>query len=65
LLELKRELRGNKNPSNKVIMEILSERYGWLPSQIRNERLDDIIDYVDIIKVKNIIEKEQSKKLRR
>jgi len=46
-------------------MEILSERYGWLPSQIRNERLEDIIDYVDIIEVKNIIEKEQSKKLRR
>jgi hypothetical protein len=43
-------------------MEMLSDRYGWLPSQIRNESVDDMIDYVDIAGVKNKIEIENSKK---
>lgn len=62
MAELKKELNGKASPKNEVIMEILSERYGWLPSEIRNERLEDMLNYVDIIEVRNIIEKEQSKK---
>lgn len=42
-----------------VIMEMLSERYGWTPSQIRNELADDIHQYVEIISMKQKIEKNR------
>lgn len=38
-------------------MEMLSERYGWTPSQIKNELAGDIDQYVEVIKAKNKIEK--------
>jgi len=41
---------------------MLSEKYGWLPSQIRNERVDDVVAYIDIVSMKNLIEKNELKK---
>lgn len=46
-------------------MELLSEKYGWTPSQIRNESMKDLEVYIDIIGVKNNIEKELYKKNKR
>jgi hypothetical protein len=43
-------------------MELLSREYGWLPSQIRKESYDDIISYIDIISMRNLIEKANNKK---
>lgn len=43
-------------------MEMLSERYGWTPMQIREQRVDDLVAYLDIITLKNKIEKRQSSK---
>ena len=42
-------------------MEMLSEKYGWTPSQIRGEDVKDLMIYIDIISVKNRIEKENNK----
>jgi len=38
-------------------MEMLSERYGWTPSQIRNELAEDVEQYIEIISMKGKIEK--------
>lgn len=46
-------------------MEILSREYGWTPSQIRNESYEDIVNYLDIISSRNILEKEEAKKHKR
>lgn len=43
------EVRGKKPLSEATVFEMLSDEYGWLPSEIRAERYDDIIKYVDII----------------
>ena len=43
-------------------MEILSERYGWTPSQIRKEKWEDIEKYLEIISAKNKIEQLEAKK---
>ena len=45
-----------------VIMELLSERYGWLPSEIREQKISDIHDYLDIIAIKNMLAKNNLKK---
>jgi len=65
LNDIKKELKGKKNPSNYVIMEMLSERYGWTPSQIKKESIQTILAYVEIISIKNSIEKENYKKIRK
>lgn len=44
---------------------MLSERYGWTPSQIRKEKYSDMVNYFDIISVRNIIEKENSKRYKK
>lgn len=44
------------------MMERLSQEYGWLPSQIRAERIEDIQAYVEILGLKNQIEKINQKK---
>jgi len=36
-------------------MEMLSREYGWLPSEIRKEKVDDIISYLEIISLRNEI----------
>jgi hypothetical protein len=43
-------------------MESLSESYGWTPSQIRKEKFSDLENYLDIISMKQRIEKEMYKK---
>lgn len=43
-------------------MEMLSERYGWTPIQIREQGFNDLETYLDIISVKNKIELENAKK---
>lgn len=43
-------------------MEMLSKEYGWLPSEIRKEKVDDILKYIKIISMKRNIEKAELKK---
>jgi hypothetical protein len=43
-------------------MEMLSERYGWTPNQIRVMREDDIEDYIRIINLKEKVRKMYNKK---
>ncbi len=43
-------------------MESLSERYGWLPSEIRKEKYEDLVIYMEIGIVKSLLNKEKSKK---
>jgi hypothetical protein len=40
-------------------MEILSDRYGWTPDQIRAQRVEDIEQYMQIIRVKHRIERSK------
>jgi len=42
-------------------MELLSSEYGWLPSQIRQEKDSDIRKYVAIINEKRRIENKLNK----
>jgi len=56
------ELEGKTQPSQSVIHEALSDRYGWTPSQIREQRADDIEAYLSIISMKSQIEKLKMKK---
>jgi hypothetical protein len=42
-------------------MEMLSDEYGWTPSQIRAERWEDIEYYIDIINTKRLIQKAEMK----
>lgn len=43
-------------------MELLSQSYGWTPSQIREQKLEDINAYLEIIKTRNAIEKSRQNK---
>ncbi len=43
-------------------METLSREYGWLPSQIRNERYEDLVAYIDIISIRRMLEKANAKR---
>ena len=40
-------------------MEILSERYGWTPGQIREQRVEDIEQYMSIIRMRNKLERSK------
>jgi hypothetical protein len=42
-------------------MELLSEKYGWTPTQIRAEKWEDINSYLDIIAIRNKLEKARKK----
>lgn len=46
-------------------MEQLSKEYGWTPTEIRNLSVQDINDYIEIISIRNQLEKAQAKKARR
>lgn len=41
---------------------MLSEKYGWTPSQIREQDHRDIISYTEIIREKDALEKYYKKK---
>ncbi len=56
------QLKGKMPPCDAVIMETLSAEYGWLPSQIRNEKRDDIQDYLQILNTRRDIENKELKK---
>jgi len=42
-------------------MEMLSEEYGWTPSEIRKQSKHDIDTYIKIIKMKRLIANKHSK----
>jgi len=48
--------------SNIVAFEVLSERYGWTPDQIRNQKDEDLKNYFRIIQARNRIDKYNEKK---
>ena len=37
-------------------MEMLSSEYGWTPNQIRDINRDDIVNYLEIINTRRLIE---------
>lgn len=45
-------------------MELLSREYGWTPSQIREQNLQDIEQYLQIIATRNKLHEIESKKLK-
>jgi hypothetical protein len=45
-------------------MEILSERYGWTPTQIREQSKQDIDAYLKIISERNRLENKKHGKSR-
>ena len=53
-------LDGRGIPTNELIMELLSQEYGWTPSQIRAERLSDVMSYLDIIEARNSLQKNKN-----
>jgi len=57
LYQLKRELQGHTNQSEAVIMEKLSREYGWTPDEIREMRISDVQNYLDIINTRNQLER--------
>jgi len=46
-------------------MEILSKTYGWTPQEIRETSMCDILQYLDIIKMRNKLEEAEYKKLKK
>lgn len=45
-------------------MELLSERYGWTPNEIRAISVEDIYQYIEIINEKQNLEKIRMMKSR-
>lgn len=56
-------MEGRSTPSSIVIMEMLSDRYGWTPGQIREQRVEDIEQYVRILNIKSRLERKHRRKL--
>lgn len=50
------QLEGKRSPDQIVLMEMLSDEYGWTPSQIRAENWEDIEQYIEIINTKRFIQ---------
>ena len=46
-------------------MEMLSERYGWTPQEIRDMKSDDINAYLDIISIQNKERERQIKHMKK
>ena len=44
------------------MMEALSHRYGWTPTEIREMRMDDILQYTEIMAETYNIERAQALK---
>lgn len=42
-------------------MEMLSDEYGWTPSQIRAEASEDIEDYIEMINTKRLLQNARIK----
>lgn len=43
-------------------MESLSDSYGWTPKQIREQRIEDILAYLEIRNMKEALKKNEMKK---
>lgn len=52
-------LEGKAPADPIVIMEMLSSEYGWTPSQIREQRTEDILAYVEILRLKRKIQESK------
>jgi len=59
--QLKRELQGKSSPSEAVIIEKLSREYGWTPGEIRDMRVSDVQNYLDICSMRKQLEKIKRK----
>jgi len=59
--DLSFQLEGKTRQDPLVIMEALSERYGWTPEQIRQQPAEVIDAYVRIIDTKHRLERAQTK----
>jgi len=55
-------LQGKKTPDKIVIYEALSDRYGWLPSEIDDEDYFTLTNYLHIVSIKNLLEKAEQRK---
>lgn len=55
-------LEGKRAPNDLIVMEMLSREYHWTPSEIRDQLVNDIMDYLDIIRVRALIEKVKQKR---
>ena len=53
---------GKKAPNKFVVMEMISDEYGWTPKEIREQSYIDIKEYVNIISMKRKIENKNNKK---
>lgn len=60
--QIKRELQGRTQPSEAVIMEKLSREYGWTPNEIRAMNVSDVQNYLDIISIRNQLQKSNGKR---
>lgn len=56
------ELEGKKPWSEPVIMEALSQRYGWTPKEIRAMDVQDIIQYLEIMAETHTLERAHALK---
>jgi hypothetical protein len=56
---LKKALSGKANFTPEMIMETLSREYGWTPDEIRDQRIEDISAYLDILSARNSLIKQK------
>lgn len=50
-----KEIKGEKAPSPKVIIDILSREYNWTLSEIKSLTKQEVQDYLDIISLRHKI----------
>ena len=60
--DLRRQLLGKKSPDVIVMMESLSAEYGWTPNQIKEQAVQDVYNYWQILTLKKEIENNNTKK---
>jgi hypothetical protein len=53
------QIEGEESPSIELIMETLSEKYGWTPEEIKKQNHLDIVAYIKIGNDKAIRAKRQ------
>lgn len=58
------QLEGKSSPDLCVKMEALSREYGWTPTEIREQPLEDIEAYFEIIRMRNKLESRKLKQMK-
>lgn len=54
------ELKGKSTTmSESTINFLISQEFGWLPSQIKNEDPDDIDDYLQILSMQRFLKSKE------